>query len=209
MCASHEVWPILAALITSGCMAASTAPEGWRRSRADAERLALGSWTRVESRQSADATRENPLQDDRAQPAGPALVTDGELIAIDGESVVLAKGGDVAIVPRGCVGTMTIAAFEPGLAGTIVPGVVGTVSTISHGFLLVLSAPIWLVTTLGSTWAQSAAGTLENPQDAAPWARFPQGLPPGFLEQARHVTRYGNDCLPGSASAPVPGGGQR
>ena len=123
------------------------------------------------------------------------MVLDGELIAADGKSVVLAKGGDVTVLPATCVTRMTVAAFEPGVADTIALGSVGGLSTLSHGFFLVLSAPIWLVTTLGATWAQSGAGTLEKPPRPAAWARFPQGLPPGFLEQAGRVTVVEGDCL--------------
>ena len=194
MCArlAGIAWLALLGALASGCLAASTAPEGWRRSKEDVARVALGSWTRVESR--------------RASPSSPpALVVDGELIAADGKSVVLAKGGDVTVVPATCVDRMTVAAFEPGVADTIALGSVGGLSTLSHGFFLVISAPIWFLTTLGATWAQSGAGTLEKPPNPGAWARFPQGLPPGFLEQAGRVTIVGGDCLlvdrPGVAGA--------
>ena len=175
-------WLALLGAFASGCLAASTAPEGWRRSKEDVQRVALGSWTRVESRPGGTSSR-------------PSLVLDGELIAADGKSVVLAKGGDVTVVPATCVNRMTVAAFEPGVADTIALGSVGGLSTLSHGFFLVIGAPIWLVTTLGATWAQSGAGTLEKPRNPGAWARFPQGLPSGFLEQAGRVTIVGGDCL--------------
>jgi hypothetical protein len=173
------------AALASGCVAASTAPEGWRRSKEDVQRLALGSWTRIEMRGKV------------ARPAaGPAPALDGELIAADTQSVVLAQESDVTVVPVRCVTKMTVAAFEPGVGEAVVVGSLGTVSTLSHGFFLVLTAPIWLVTTMSATWAQSGAGTLKDPKQPAAWARFPQGMPSGFLEQARRVTAYGPDCRP-------------
>jgi hypothetical protein len=177
MCArfAGAAWLVFLGLSTSGCLAASTAPEGWRRSTDDVKRVALGSWTRVEN--------------------GSSLVADGELIAADGRSFVLAKGGDVTVVPAACVNRVTVAAFEPGVAEAIAIGSVGGLSTISHGLFLVISAPIWLVTTVGATSVQSWAGRLENPPKPEVWARFPQGMPAGFLEQARRVTVVGADCL--------------
>jgi hypothetical protein len=186
-------WLALLGAFASGCLAASTAPEGWRRSQEDVQRVALGSWTRVESR---PASPSSP----------PSLVLDGELIAADGKSVVLAKNGHVTVVPVTCANRMTVAAFEPGVAEAIAIGSVGGLSTLSHGFFLVISAPIWLVTTMGATWAQSGAGTLEKPRNPGAWARFPQGLPPGFLEQAGRVTMVGADCLVADRPEAVGGG---
>ena len=63
-------------------------------------------------------------------------------------------------------------------------GALGTLSTISHGFVLVLSAPIWIISSSVAAASASHAPILSFPGDGwdkfAAWARFPQGLPPGI-----------------------------
>lgn len=73
-------------------------------------------------------------------------------------------------------------------------GLVGTLSTISHGFFLILSAPIWLLSTSIAVAAESHHVELDYPEDEsleelARWARFPQGIPPNVDEEALLLPR--------------------
>jgi hypothetical protein len=72
-------------------------------------------------------------------------------------------------------------------------GFLGTLSTISHGFFLVLSAPVWMIATAIAVSYESKHILLEYPdaslQDIAMWARFPQGIPPTVDEEAILVPR--------------------
>jgi hypothetical protein len=66
-------------------------------------------------------------------------------------------------------------------------GAIGALSTISHGFGLILSAPVWLLTTAISGRIESGHANVSYPDDdwanLRPWARFPQGLPPDVGEE--------------------------
>jgi hypothetical protein len=169
----------LASLIAlfPACVASSPAPEAWRRSMDDVKKVALGAWTRVN---------------------GKTFVVDGELLAVHEGSLVLARGDHVTVVPSTCIETITVAAFEGAPGQTIAWGVLGSASTISHGIFLMFSLPIWLATSGLATYGHSKAGTITadfrrrqqlttETEKIRKWARFPQGLPPGYLEQAASV----------------------
>lgn len=67
-------------------------------------------------------------------------------------------------------------------------GLLGTLSTISHGFWLVFSAPAWMISAGIAAGIESHHVVVRYPDDRwnefVPWARFPQGMPPGLDEQA-------------------------
>lgn len=157
------------------CVASSPAPEAWRLSMDDVQRIAFGAWTRVQAK---------------------GLVVDGELLAVDENALVLARGDHVTLVPSACIETVTVAAFEGEPEPTIVWGTVGSLSAATHGYFLIFTLPIWLATTGGATYGHSKAGCIEadfrkaraaETESVRKWARFPQGLPAGFLEQAASV----------------------
>jgi hypothetical protein len=60
-------------------------------------------------------------------------------------------------------------------------GVLGTLGTISHGFVLIFSAPIWILTSSIVAGIESSHMHLEIPEDDLAelnkWARYPQGMP--------------------------------
>ncbi|MBL0214453.1 MAG: hypothetical protein IPQ07_11255 [Myxococcales bacterium] len=62
----------------------------------------------------------------------------------------------------------------------------GTLSTITHGFFLILSAPVWILTGSLAAGAESRHVVMEFPESSwseiGDWARFPQGMPPGLDE---------------------------
>jgi hypothetical protein len=60
----------------------------------------------------------------------------------------------------------------------------GVVSTISNGYLLGITAPLWIITGIVASSNESRAPLRGVPPlvwaDLAVYARFPQGLPPGI-----------------------------
>lgn len=85
-------------------------------------------------------------------------------------------------------------------------GALGTLSTISHGFVLVLSAPIWIISSSVAAASASHAPILSFPGDGwdefAAWARFPQGLPPG-IASTDLVLQTRQPPAPPASPAPV------
>jgi hypothetical protein len=67
-------------------------------------------------------------------------------------------------------------------------GAVGALTTLSHGYFLVFTAPIWLISGGIATAVETHHVKLEWPGDSwreiAAWARFPQGMPPGLDPRA-------------------------
>jgi hypothetical protein len=66
-------------------------------------------------------------------------------------------------------------------------GLLGTLSTLSHGFVLILSAPIWLLTTAIAANAETNAAQIDGGPwtSMRKWARFPQGMPETMIDEAR------------------------
>lgn len=66
--------------------------------------------------------------------------------------------------------------------------VVGALTTFSHGFFVVFSAPTWLISGGIAAAVETSHVKLEWPDDSwrdiAAWARFPQGMPPGLDPRA-------------------------
>ncbi|GEM_PF-2642350 len=73
-------------------------------------------------------------------------------------------------------------------------GLLGTLSTISHGFVLLLTAPVWIIATAIAVAAETNHVELDYPEDnslteISHWARFPQGIPASVDEEALLVPR--------------------
>ena len=108
----------------------------------------------------------------------------GELIAIDRGSVfVLPSNRRLVALPVDEVDHARLVAYDARSSGLGWWGGLGTLSTISHGALLIITAPVWLLGTTGAViWNKH--GALEDVPDRSleeirAWARFPQGLPAG------------------------------
>jgi hypothetical protein len=158
---------LLAALAlgpAAGCFQ-STAPRGWLPAAEEAPHQAFGSWIRLE---------------DRSRP--PTTVTEGELIAVDRDTIHVHSFGRLVSLPRASVCCVTLTAFHLDYGSIAAWAALGTLSTASHGFGLILTAPIWM---LAGTAAASNASVAPRIQSTDPdvlrrFARFPQGIPPGL-----------------------------
>jgi hypothetical protein len=183
---------LLAALVAAsgllplavGCTATSPAPSMARRTIEQAQRDPHGAWINITT--------------DRGEVAG-------ELLAVEPAALVVASTAGFQRVPVARIRRWTLAWYEADNDGVILVGVLGTLSTLSHGFWLVFTAPLlWMIPTPVMARAQSRQGHEEEdgPSSVAHlslvrYARFPAGLPPGFDPIAPAIT------APGAAAPPV------
>jgi hypothetical protein len=154
-------WAAAALFAAAGCFQ-SSAPPGWLPAPVDAQQQAFGSWISVQG-----------------QPRTPPLAQ-GELIAIDADTVHVLTGGRLVSIPKATICCAVLTAYRMDLSELQVWSAVGVLSTASHGLLLILTAPMWI---LGGTVATSTASYAPrivsiDPVVLRPFARFPQGLPP-------------------------------
>lgn len=108
----------------------------------------------------------------------------GELLAVSKEHLYLlvneARPQAMAI-RRADVREVEVRVQPSSAAGTGALTAIGTVSTISHGVLLIITAPMWLISGISATAEESAASTAVAEGDTmidrlAQYARWPQGL---------------------------------
>jgi hypothetical protein len=108
----------------------------------------------------------------------------GELIAINHSEVWVLVGNAMLHEPLARVSGLEIHPYKVPVGRLVATGALGTLSTISHGFFLVISAPVWIVTSsvAGATYSRTARVRYEgdNWDELAKWARFPQGMPAGL-----------------------------
>lgn len=107
----------------------------------------------------------------------------GELLVVGGDDVtVLDDMNFVETFPRAQIATARLWKYHRP-DGNGVWGLIGSLTTISHGFFLIFTLPVWIATTSIGAGVDSAAQHLDVPGDdwdeLAKWSRFPQGVPPG------------------------------
>jgi hypothetical protein len=167
-------------VLLSACSASLPAPPAqWQRSMQEAQVSTLGSWTMVQ---------------------GHDLLAGGELLAVTERTLVLAQGNVVAFVPRACVEIFKVFAFKTNPLATLVWGVLGTGSSVTHGGFVIFSLPVWLMTSAAAISSHSQAGVIEGTMNEAwtkelrKWARFPQGLPSQYMTPSIQVLVSGPRC---------------
>jgi len=151
--------------IAMGC-ASTSAPSGWLASRQDVGSDGFGGWMEVE------------LQD-------KSLIR-GEFIAFMLDTLYVLP--QIRAQESGCLAIATpavrrarLTAFrlEANTPATVT--LLGTLSTISHGTWLILSAPIWIIGGSAAAGSYSHESIHDYPKesfnDMVRFARFPQGLP--------------------------------
>ncbi|MDQ3370803.1 MAG: hypothetical protein M3680_35745, partial [Myxococcota bacterium] len=115
-------------------------------------------------------------------------IVQGELISIDGDRLHLLvwgpRGETLTYVPTAEVARAQLYTYDSE-SGFGAWGLLGSLSTVSHGFFAVLSFPVWVLTAGTIAAIESRHVRLEYPDDPwsklAAWARFPQGLPRGVV----------------------------
>ena len=120
------------------------------------------------------------------------LVAEGELISVEPTELRVLdwRAGLPAVhlrrLPFAVIATADLYTYgsEGGFGAW---GALGALSTVSHGFWLVFSAPIWLITSGIAAAIESGHVAHRYPGEGwsvfAQWARFPQGMPPQLTDQ--------------------------
>jgi len=158
---------VMAGLVLMGCAGTPAPPPDWLP---DPEHVASdprGSWVTVKGGIDKPVERMS-----------------GELLAIDGENVWVAVGNTVRRDSLTNMSELRLITYDPHAAGIVSLTLLGTVATISNGFFLTFTAPAWLIGGSVATASRGrdplVTGTMVDWQRFVPYARFPQGLPPGF-----------------------------
>jgi hypothetical protein len=183
---------LFAAFLAAGCAAVSPAPRPWQVTETRAPLNPYGAWANVSLRR--------------------GRVIAGELLAVQEGNLFVGSAEGLRRVPIECIGTLRLAVFEAdfGLPGAV--SILGLLSSLSHGYLLVLSAPVWLITAGVATHSASSRGYetfggARKIEEARTFARFPASLPPGYLERAPIREAFDGRCesqVPPSAPAAPP-----
>lgn len=169
MCAARRSAAFALALGLLSACASDTAPIGWLPAPRAVPGEGFGAWAQVRS---------------QSHPQARVTDTDGELLAVDPDSVFVLVADQVAAVPVASLVNVKLTRFVSGAGGLGAWTFVGVLSTVSHGLVLILTAPLW--TLVGSIASASESFV---PQESVrstevawlrPYARFPQGMPAGL-----------------------------
>lgn len=150
----------LSFLCVVGACRSSSAPRPYRDTPAELTARVSGSWVEVRRLD--------------------GLYRYGELIAATGDTLFAAHGDTLHAVPRDSIDDVELTRYRPNLAGITTWTTIGMLSTISHGWFLILTAPTWAVSGIGAAVAEThrAIWRTRDFERLAPYARFPAGLPP-------------------------------
>jgi hypothetical protein len=167
MSASNPVsWISLGVAVACTACAGNTAPKGWLPKPIEAQAAAYGGWIEL--------TYAEP--DERH--------TYGELIAVSAESVWVLSGNRGLAIPTATVKKGKLTAYAAQKDGLTAWMLLGTLSTLSNGAFLILTAPMWLISGSLAVGGESRAPERKTPPltwvELAPFARFPQGIPDGL-----------------------------
>jgi len=112
---------------------------------------------------------------------GDGSETEGELLAAHDGLVHVRGERGWHVIRQDEIRSMRLAVYQTGQTGLTIWGLLGTLSTLSHGFVLIFSAPVWLIGTGVSAGLESRAALLDYPDQPLPafakYARYPQGMP--------------------------------
>ena len=159
---------MLAPLLCAVACAGNPAPAGFLPSPAQAARDVYGGWIEVTV---SAGRRDSTIA--------------GELIAARADTVwILPDSGPAVAVPTSTVKKGRVARYNSQAGAVAGFAALGVVSTISNGFLLGITAPLWIITGIVASSNESRAPLRGVPPlawtDLAAYARFPQGLPAGI-----------------------------
>jgi hypothetical protein len=172
-------------LLVAGC-ASSGAPAGFLREARGAQSDARGGWASVELAAQPGESATRKLQ--------------GELIAATEDALIVEiptqAGASRLRLARAEIRSARVTGYETTPGPLAVWGTLGTLSTLSHGFILIFSAPVWIVTASVSAAVESRGAMIDYPDSTkrtlpdgtavqvpldltafAIYARFPQGAP--------------------------------
>ena len=161
---------LVGATVLSAC-AGNSAPAGFLPSPQAAQSQAWGGWIELQYTQG---------QSER--------FVAGELIAVSRDTVWVLGPSGGAVVPTASVRGGQLTGYSAQADKVAGAAFLGTLSTISNGWFLVFTAPLWIITGTVAAANQSHAPVRRVPplawSDLSALARFPQGLPVGVRLEA-------------------------
>ncbi len=107
----------------------------------------------------------------------------GELIAVDDHEVwFLPENSSIQSIPRQDINSAVVVVHRSSNGHYAIWSTVGGISTISNGFFLIFTFPMWVGTGIGTVTAESRRDNyVHYPgyswEDIGEYARFPQGIP--------------------------------
>lgn len=152
-----------------GACATVPSPDGWSANARESQQDARGAWVNVEC----------------VGPADVAQTAWGEMIAVRVDSLFVATPDGLRAFAWADITRGAVVKYNPDLSAAVGASLLGTFATLSNGFFLVFTAPIWILTGVSTTHSLARDAMIKLPpteEDAANmamYARFPQGLPDG------------------------------
>jgi len=143
--------------------AATHAPRGWLERPNDSQTDTFGGWLNLETKTKRKLA--------------------GELIAISNDSIfVVTETFDAVALTE--IESARLVAYKSNIEDMSGLVAAGTLSTVTNGLLLVGTAPMWILGGSIATGIRSHEPIIDYPRKElsrfAPFARYPQGLPPGI-----------------------------
>jgi len=137
----------------------TSAPRKWLPTAEESQQDAFGAWIRIEQ-----VAEKRPLE--------------GELIAAHAETLFVFADSLVS-VRADAVRSVTLTAYDSRYGEIVTWSILGTLATVSHGLVLVLTAPVWIITGTAASASASKAPRVQSrdPVELRKYARFPQGIP--------------------------------
>ncbi len=199
---------VVGAALLAGC-ATRHSPPNWLPYAQTAAREAYGGWITVQ------------LGDGNL-----AQQVAGELLAVSEDSLYALRDSTVSAFPLTSVRRVLLEVYDPKSSEVGQTTLAGTLLTITHGWWLIITAPLWIIVGTSATASLSHDGMMtvtpaDDPRarkvqtptgrrvltwkDLAIHSRFPQGMPPGLdrtrlHERPRRVQDKHGKPWPGSIS---------
>ena len=161
-------------LMMNNC-ASTSAPTGWLPTAEESVTNPRGGWIEIEHMM--------------------GTITSGELISIQEDSIFLFPlSSQLVSIPIDKIKSAKLAKYDSQLSKITQWAGLGTLSTLSHGFGLLFSAPVWIITGLWDGRKNSRSAILEYPDvplsDFSKFARFPQGIPAALDRSTLRSSNY-------------------
>lgn len=156
---------LVSLLLVPGC-ASHQAPDHFLPTVREAQREVFGGWIELSVRDQGGLQR-----------------LAGELIAVSLDSLWVLDGSGGTAVGTDAVEEGKLVAYNSEWGRVAGGAALGTLSTISNGVFLIFTAPMWIVGGSIAASSQSRLPIQKLPDTGwfalIPFARFPQGMPPG------------------------------
>ena len=153
----------IALALVAGC-AGSIAPSHWLPEAIEVPQDGFGSWASV------------------TLSIGPDAYSEGELIAASSDTLFILGIEELQAFSVHEVAKVHIQSYDAKHTSLAVWTMLGSLSTLSHGFILIISAPVWIISGSIGTAAQSQAPhktvIAGNWKELQVYCRYPGGIPP-------------------------------